>query len=215
MTGFSYNGAMLIRSMQMLLPLLVLSVAMSSLQSVQPTSSVAPPSSTARVALVQLSPPVYPAIARTALITGDIKVQLSIRSDGSVESATRVSGDSKQQASVLVSILEGAALDSARQSHFSCRDCNEGSATYFLTYTFQFAQQTDRCCCSDMPAGKRRSPVDYPQIKQSEDHITLIAAPPCVCPDACTMERAEKHSKYRSAKCLFLWKCGHRSVVVL
>ena len=99
--------------MQLILVLLAFSPLTSPLQSVQPqTASAAPQSSTPRVELVKLSTPVYPAIARTALITGDVKVQLSIRSDGSVESATLVSGDSTLKGSAgLNPTLERAALD--------------------------------------------------------------------------------------------------------
>jgi outer membrane biosynthesis protein TonB len=98
--------------MRLILVLLAFSPLTSPLQSVQPqTASVAPQSSTPRVELVKLSTPVYPAIAR-ALITGDVRVQLSIRSDGSVESATLVSGDSTLKGSAgLDPTLERAALD--------------------------------------------------------------------------------------------------------
>lgn len=43
------------------------------------------------VVLTKLSPPVYP-IALTARIKGDIELLLDIRRDGSVESATVISG---------------------------------------------------------------------------------------------------------------------------
>jgi outer membrane biosynthesis protein TonB len=44
------------------------------------------------VVLTKLSPPIYPPLARQARITGDVKIQLTIRQDGSVDSAALFSG---------------------------------------------------------------------------------------------------------------------------
>jgi TonB family protein len=66
------------------------------------------------VVLVKLSPPIYPPLAHQAWIKGDVKIQVSIRKDGSVESAEVVSGHP---------MLKLAALQSARKSQYECRDC--------------------------------------------------------------------------------------------
>jgi outer membrane biosynthesis protein TonB len=50
------------------------------------------PAAAAGVLLVKLSPPVYPPLARQARIMGDVRIQLAIRRDGSIESSEVVSG---------------------------------------------------------------------------------------------------------------------------
>ena len=62
---------------------------------------------TSRVRLSKLSPPVYPPLARQAMIRGDVTVEVSLHPDGTVESVTPVDGQPR---------LVQAAVDSARQS---------------------------------------------------------------------------------------------------
>jgi hypothetical protein len=151
------------------------------------------------VVLIKLSPPIYPPLARQARTSGDVKLQLSIRPDGSVESASPVSGDA---------VLVPAALESGVQSQFECRGCSKTTA-YSMTYTFQVLGELDRCCCTQ-GALTPSTPGGY-GVSQAQDHVTITAAPACVCPDACAEDWAQGHSKFRSPKCLYLWKCGvHR-----
>ncbi len=159
------------------------------------------------VVLTKLSPPVYPALARQTRIVGDVKVRVSIRNDGGLESAEVVDGHP---------ILKQAALDSAKDSTFECRDC-KGVESYFLTYTFAIddsnASKPDPCCCSH-PSSEMKH-FD-PRIEQLLGHvsITVIAEPVCICPDACDVKWAEQHAKFRAAKCLYLWKCGFRPIAI-
>jgi TonB family protein len=148
------------------------------------------------VILIKLSPPLYPPLARQARTVGDVKVQVSVRPDGSVESAASVSGDAG---------LVPAALDSARQSQFECRGCSKTTA-YSMTYTFQVLGKLDRCCCTQ--GISTNSMAGRYGVSQSEDHVTLTVDPACICPDSCAEDRALAHSKFRSAKCFYLWKCG-------
>lgn len=60
--------------------------------------------------LVKLAEPVYPRLAQQARITGTVGVQIRVRDNGTVESATAVSGHP---------MLRQAAVDSARQSRLS------------------------------------------------------------------------------------------------
>ena len=87
------------------------------------------------VALTKLSDPVFPAIARTAHVYGDVALDLAIRQDGSVESAVVVSGPP---------LLQRAALTSAQQSQFRCDGCSAEPTSYRLVYTFQLV---DSDCC--------------------------------------------------------------------
>ena len=51
------------------------------------------------VVLTKLSPPVYPALARQTRIVRDVKVRVSIRNDGGLESAEVVDGHPDTEAS--------------------------------------------------------------------------------------------------------------------
>ena len=46
----------------------------------------------AEVALVKLSPPIYPPLARQASITGNVKVQLQIQKGATIQSAEALGG---------------------------------------------------------------------------------------------------------------------------
>lgn len=148
------------------------------------------------VVVSKLSPPLYPGIARAARISGDVEVKLGIRRDGSIESAVVVSGPA---------LLTLPALDSAKQSKFECRGCRDSGATQSLTYSFrQSPEKPDPCCCT---SGKYDAAN---AVQVSGRHITITAPPPCICPDVCSEKLVEERSHFRSPKCLYLWKCGHR-----
>jgi TonB family protein len=157
------------------------------------------------VVLVKLSPPIYPPLARQARMAGDVKLRLSIRRDGTVESGTPVSGDEA---------LVPAALESARQSQFECRGCTQANTEYSMTYTFQVLGELDRCCCTTKIGATTGSKAEHYGVSQLQNHITLSVDPICVCPDACDADRAQAHSQFRSLKCLYLWKCGAHSVSI-
>src|SRR5260370_12487812 len=89
-------------------------------------NAVRPETSLNGVAFTKLSEPVYPPLARQTRIVGDVQLMLKVRRDGSVESATVVSGHP---------LLQLPALESARNSKFECRKCDE-AASIELVYTF-------------------------------------------------------------------------------
>lgn len=64
------------------------------------------------VALIRLSPPIYPPLARQALVMSDVQLQVQIRPDGTLDSAEVISGHP---------MLKQAALESAQKSQFICR----------------------------------------------------------------------------------------------
>lgn len=161
--------------------------------------------STPRVVFKRFVAPAYPSMAIIAKIAGDVSVNISVHADGTLESVTPISGDR---------ILTQAAVESAKQSQFQCRNCN-GLTEKSLIYTFQLPAvrpDPDPCCCS---SGSNTSSQTTPPVSEFEGHITITAGPLCVCPDACTAARAKALSKYRSAKCLYLWKCGIRQVAIM
>jgi len=71
------------------------------------------------VVLNKLTPPIYPPLARQARIAGDVTLTLSIQPDGSIESLATINGHP---------MLVQAALDSAKQSQFECRNCGTSNA---------------------------------------------------------------------------------------
>jgi TonB family protein len=170
---------------------LSLAVAESSAQT--SVSSEAPQDG---AALTKLSQPVYPPLARQTRIAGDVVILLGIRTDGTVESAAVNSGHP---------LLKQAALDSAQKSQFQCRKCSDPVTTYRLVYTFQLVGPTDCCKATERSANDTQADQPVPRIVQSQNHVTVIDRPVCVCDiyDPALI-------KVRSLKCLYLWRCGLR-----
>ncbi len=114
-------------------------------------------------------------------------------------------------------MLVPAAIESAKQSKFECQGCGESDAVEFLTYSFVPTQEADPdpCCCTlDAARPKKNEPLTA-QVSQAENHIVIKAAPVCMCPNAacpCNVAWVRAHSRYRSAKCGYLWKCGTRVI---
>jgi TonB family protein len=180
----------------------VLICAISSLAVSSTASTTSPAQDASRlegpqsgVILSKLSPPVYPPLARQTRIAGDVDLTLSVRPDGSVESAVVISGHP---------LLQQAALESARQSKFECPKCGEGTTSYRLIYTFQLAGSAD-CCKADEASSDKNGPTQlFPHVTQVQNHVTVIDQPTCIC------DPAIDRTKVRSLRCLYLWRCGLR-----
>jgi TonB family protein len=141
------------------------------------------------VVMTKLSPPVYPPLARQARIMGDVKIDLRIRQNGSVESAALFSGHP---------MLAPAALDSAQKSQFECRGCTISGTSYSMTYTFGF--RNDGGCMDVVEERAVRSPKCLylwkcgvrsfstwhrpenlpPEVTQSPGRVTILASSTCV-----------------------------------
>lgn len=138
------------------------------------------------VVLTKLSAPVYPPLARQAAIVGEVKIQLEIRQDGSVASATLISGHP---------LLEQAALDSARQSQFECQACRSEVTPYELVYTFRLPES--QCAAQSNT-----------KVTHTQNHITIDDIQPMLCD-----VEYFGFKKARSVKCLYLWKCSVRTKI--
>ncbi len=134
------------------------------------------------VALVNLSQPCYPPLARQARIQGDVEVTLGVRRDGNIESAAIAIGHP---------MLKQAALESAQNSQYECRRCSEAVTSYSMVYTFRFATE------------QRLEPQTV-SVTRDQNHVTVVAGTPLIILDDFGYVRV------RSAKCLYLWKCGLR-----
>ncbi len=129
---------------------------------------------------VELSPPKYPPLARTARIFGDVKLELQLRPDGTVSLVHVISGHP---------LLAPAAVESAKASRFVCYGCVLPT-TYIFTYTFGFRKDTDcsvvrlrapNClylwrCGMTRYKNEHRTPI----IIQSRDRITVGVDSFCV-----------------------------------
>jgi TonB family protein len=146
------------------------------------------------VRLAKLSETIYPPLARQTHISGDVELALEIRADGSIQSATVVSGHP---------LLTPAALDSARRSQFECRDCGQVAHTYRLSYSFQLGP-TEYCNLGSDSSKAAQQEEPYPRVTQSQNHVTVVDRTVATCDPAGTVVR----KKVRSAKCLYLWRCG-------
>jgi hypothetical protein len=88
-------------------------------------------------------------------------------------------------------MLQQAAIASARQAVFACRDCSEPVTTCFLSYAFRLAPNPDCLDCIS-----RQGTV----VTFTDEHVTVQAPRDCrlTCDPALV----------RSARCLWLWRCG-------
>jgi hypothetical protein len=145
------------------------------------------------VILTKLGPVVYPAIARTAHIAGDVTVELQLRANGSIESATAISGPA---------LLYWAARQSAQQSQFECRDCGDEGTTYRMVYTFHLVESNLPVCGGPDTCGRTYVGQAQPEVTLSGNHVTLVQGLEAVC--ICDYLR-----KVRKWKCLYLWRCGY------
>jgi TonB family protein len=163
-------------------------VLFGSTANIQAQSIAAPNTSQGGVVLTKLWQPVYPPIARQARISGDVDLKIEVREDGSVESIVVASGHP---------MLKQAALDSAQQSQFVCRGCSEVLTSYTLVYTFQLA--TDQT-----PEVRSNQEPQPTHVFQSQNHVTVVAEPTLID------HGVDTYIRVRSAKCLYLWRCGYR-----
>jgi TonB family protein len=144
-----------------------------------------------KTTLASLFDPVYPPLARQARITGDVKVAVTIRPDGTIETAVE-SGHP---------MLRQAALDSVQKSHFECRMCGSPS-TYILVYAFTQVEGKDCCTAFSLPVQVKQEPALINEQGQPQTRVTISAEAICLC------DPAAEVTKVRSIKCLYLWRCS-------
>ncbi len=147
-----------------------------------------PDESKPKVVMTKLSPPVYPLAAWESRIMGRVKIRLVIQRDGGIVSSEIASGHP---------LLSLAALDSARGSQVQCSGCADESLQYVLTFSFEL--QSELGCPTEPPR--------TPAVTISGDTVRIAAAPKCI-----VVTNYDPPSTFvkRSAKCLYLWKCGRR-----
>ena len=166
-----------------------------TLAGVQSSAQTSPAPSQGPI-LIQLFQPVYPPLALTARVSGEVELIVRVRQDGGLDSARATSGPP---------LLRQTALESAQRSQYECKGCSEAVTSATLIYTFQLGP-TNYCTSKPVEANERPESVkQFPQIIQSTNHVTVVDRPVGNCDVAPDLVK-----KVRSAKCLFLWKCGIR-----
>jgi len=143
----------------------------------------------AQVALVKLAPLRYPPLPLQARITGDVRVNVHVRTDGGVSSAEALSGQP---------MLAPGAVENARQSQYECSGCAI-ETEYVLTYAFGLIEdfkpydnfedrpaRTGKCLYLWKCGLVRVNTFDActtvvpPEITQSSGHVKILAHPLCV-----------------------------------
>ncbi|HEX4006992.1 MAG TPA: energy transducer TonB [Acidobacteriaceae bacterium] len=147
------------------------------------TPATLPPAS-----IVQLGPPIYPSLARAARVTGDVLLTVTLASDGTPKTVQVESGPP---------MLRDAATASAQRSKFQPGAGNAPEQRYPVVYRFQLDPPKD---CSTV-----RDP-SYPHVKLDQDIVAVTDLAPMLCDPAIDTRRT------RSAKCLYLWKCGSKQL---
>jgi len=138
-----------------------------------------------QLAIAKLEAPVYPAMARAARVWGDVILNVTLASDGSANAVTVESGPP---------MLRQAAINSAIRSQFQANLENR-TGGYRLVYRFVL-DQTTKCEHDD----------SYPRVKHGANLVTITEQNVPLCDPAALIETC-----FRSAKCLFLWKCGSKT----
>jgi len=143
--------------------------------------------------LVNLSPPVYPRLARQANIYGAVSVAVTIHPDGKADVALE-SGHP---------MLAQAALDSAKATRFECQAC-DADVSYQLVYSFRLVKGSDCCSAMSVPARVTLEPESSGEDGRRAQPITITAEEMCLCDPGAQLTK----KKRRSLKCLYLWSCS-------
>jgi len=150
----------------------------------------------AQIVLTKLGSIAYPQIARVAHISGDVEIELGIKPDGSQQFARVLSGPP---------LLTRAALESAQQSQFDCRNCTEAVTSYKLLYTFRLIDgEIGNCSPGAVTPSSYPRNQTFPIINDAGNHVTIVdREQPCYAD-------AIRTQKVRSWKCLYLWRCSRQ-----
>jgi TonB family protein len=135
--------------------------------------------------------PAYPALAQHARIAGDMDVTLTIGGTGQVEAAVIDRGPALLE-------LRQAVLDAARESQFECLNCGK-EQSYSLRYAFEVKPSDPEKYCH------AKGQIDPPpaSVDINRHQVTVYTWEEWTC------DPRVEITKFRAAKCVYLWKCGH------
>lgn len=176
---------------------LIVAVAAIICSAVAQNASPSPQTSTRQqtaAVLVSLSEPTFPQMARIAMVEGDVRVLVTVYPDGKSDAHIEVG----------IPLLNQAALDSAKQSHFACEACGVPSQ-YVLVYSFEHTNDGDCCNNVSSPVHVTQMPPSVDEEGRPQIHIVVSTEHFCICDPGGYATR-----RVHAPKCLYLWKCGRR-----
>jgi TonB family protein len=136
--------------------------------------------------IVELTTPIYPPMALAARVSGEVKLDVTIGEGGTPSAVAVQSGPP---------MLRQAAIDSATRSKFRA-NIEVPGGIHPVTYRFVL----------DWPTKCERD-NSYPRVKHEGDLVTVTEQPALICDPATSIEKV----RFRSAKCLYLWKCDSKA----
>jgi|HubBroStandDraft_1064217.scaffolds.fasta_scaffold62813_2 TonB family protein len=142
------------------------------------------PDSETQLTIVKLQAPNYPAMALAARVWGEVHLSVKLAADGTAASVTVDSGPP---------MLRQAAAESARGSRFQPVREDQVGHVYQLSYRFSL----------EFLGCDQARDQSYPRVKFESNTVAISEQVPPLCDPG-----AEVRVRVRSAKCLFLWKCG-------
>jgi hypothetical protein len=125
-------------------------------------------------------------MAVAARVSGDVILNVTLASDGSTNRVSVESGPP---------MLRQDAINSATRSLFQA-DLENFSGGYRLVYR-SVLDQTAKCEHDD----------SYPHVKHEANVVTITEQNVPICDPVAVIESV----RFRSAKCLYLWKCGSKT----
>jgi TonB family protein len=144
-------------------------------------AAAAAQSSEAVITPVEWPRPVYPQIAQSARVSGDVEVAVDVRPDGTVASVQVMSGPP---------LLSPAVEDAVRRVRFECRHCSEALNRYSLYVTFRLSD------------GEQSPQVAPLVVSPTQGWVTVVM--PGVEPELYINTRRRL---VRGIKCAYLWRC--------
>jgi hypothetical protein len=130
---------------------------------------------------------VYPAIAQSARMTGQIEVGMGVRPDGSVADTSVQRG-----IDLLGGMMNDAALNAASHATFECRSCAEPITPHTITFVFTFDGLDD---------GDKMSPPAWKQTGDRSSEVRVFGYVPFI-------HAPSGSGRSRAARCLWLWRCS-------
>ncbi len=134
---------------------------------------------------VEWPAPLYPQIAQSARVMGEVEVAIDVRPDGTVAAVEAIAGPS---------LLRQASEEAARRARFECRGCTEGTVRYTLDLTYRLL---GRGCVEVL----RRAPQI---VSPTRGRVTVDVEVMMLIDPASTA--------VRSGRCLWLWRCGLKTL---